>query len=1172
MPSNQYYHPGWEAVPLQMKEDPPSSSCMHESLPNNYGYPAPLQCHSCCTLGQHPAYYNFRLPCSHFSPPPPPPTPTYHHFCGGYLPYPQSHPMYYAPPPHYSMLLPRYEYDKSVPRDQFHCCGCTDHACHEKGRNNVKIEEQEPDVKMQKSGSVFPDGANNFPYPILWIPPEYTMNKDSRKASGQQVLPYVKKPQVQVTSTGTEAQENEGSPFGRKLQQRVQFPPEQDRNLKNGWFPLDMNRIKQLMEGGDAVQTRDQDNKRRVEEKPRDIGNEDHNKHFSYPIIWIPYDGRMEGCSKDQEDKSAGGTTVKEFPSASEVVPKELMNTDNEAENGKTAAGDDDSSIETLGTDKKSNVKIIPVKQLEDSVSKLSLKNDEQKVDRVPVSKESQDSAKHSSSPTKKSKLPPICLRVDPPKKKNGNGSSRSPSPPGDKKRQDFDESSSGGKINEPKKNIKVKDSEEKIPYQTNIEVSQGVVEAKEGSEILKDKATDAEKMVLQQADIEKLRDDKCGDGREQAQEPQVANEGEPQQESKQERKVMSDIEAAIIIQSTYRGYAVRRWEPLKKLKQITKVHEEAIQVKKHIEDLESRAAIDDKEKAAIGETIMNLLLKLDTIQGLHESIRDVRRSVAKELINLQEKLDAIMSQKSILLAQATPAAQAAKESLQDNGLVEGSEGIFVSGKESSQDSSLDSGNGSNAFDGEEISSNDFSSQHLPCQDAVGGSQNEDTLEEVVVNIDSQKGPQDEIVVSPTSDGVIAAANLGLEMMEKEPDTKEIVQGQFQECLVDASPIEDAVMVDGFVSGNKNQEVNMLSELPKDVVEDPLATVDSVENTSENKDHVMNQALELPQEVNGELLANVSINEEIAGPNDVVIGEEDHAPDIVYELPVEVVEVDEKESPMTECDMGSFKLVSPSDNSKEQIEMGQHNEKSEVGNEDNLVKEHENYDPLEGTRKETVSDQEAGSLISPGNIQLPLMEEVDNKPQELTTEEEVFGMEPGAQAEGEVFRAEPGAHAEEVVKIPHLREFEVEVVKENSGINNVECLSTTSHVDPFNNEEVPELLADDKENRSETVMPELLEPHVQSSVVGCEKDEQFDKKIIEENEKLREMLEKLLAAGKEQQDVISSLNGKVKDLEKKLAKKKNLKSAKHPRLRVPRSSCGKPTNGSQRARPMGITS
>ncbi|URE13941.1 hypothetical protein MUK42_02779 [Musa troglodytarum] len=40
----------------------------------------------------------------------------------------------------------------------------------------------------------------------------------------------------------------------------------------------------------------------------------------------------------------------------------------------------------------------------------------------------------------------------------------------------------------------------------------------------------------------------------------------------------------------------------------------------------------------------MNLLLQLDTIRGLHQSVRDLRKSVARELTILQEKLDLLGS------------------------------------------------------------------------------------------------------------------------------------------------------------------------------------------------------------------------------------------------------------------------------------------------------------------------------------------------------------------------------------------------------------------------------------------------------------------------------------------------------------------------------------------------
>lgn len=45
---------------------------------------------------------------------------------------------------------------------------------------------------------------------------------------------------------------------------------------------------------------------------------------------------------------------------------------------------------------------------------------------------------------------------------------------------------------------------------------------------------------------------------------------------------------------------------------------------------------------------------------------------------------------------------------------------------------------------------------------------------------------------------------------------------------------------------------------------------------------------------------------------------------------------------------------------------------------------------------------------------------------------------------------------------------------------------------------------------------------------------------MKENEKLREMLEKLLLLGKEHLGVISDLNGRVEDLEKKLVQNKKM--------------------------------
>ncbi|PHT57156.1 hypothetical protein CQW23_05642 [Capsicum baccatum] len=64
-----------------------------------------------------------------------------------------------------------------------------------------------------------------------------------------------------------------------------------------------------------------------------------------------------------------------------------------------------------------------------------------------------------------------------------------------------------------------------------------------------------------------------------------------------------------------------------------------------------------------------------------------------------------------------------------------------------------------------------------------------------------------------------------------------------------------------------------------------------------------------------------------------------------------------------------------------------------------------------------------------------------------------------------------------------------------------------------------------------------------ASQVSCNSDalSESGKKLIEENEILREMIEKIITTGNEQLTAISSLSGRVKDLERRLSRKKKLK-------------------------------
>jgi BAG domain/IQ calmodulin-binding motif len=82
-------------------------------------------------------------------------------------------------------------------------------------------------------------------------------------------------------------------------------------------------------------------------------------------------------------------------------------------------------------------------------------------------------------------------------------------------------------------------------------------------------------------------------------------------------RSQISEQDAVVLIQSVYRGYNVRRWAPLEKLKKIRSVHEKAQDLLGKLQRVEeSSKPLKKKEQLVLSEGIMNLLLRLDTIQA----------------------------------------------------------------------------------------------------------------------------------------------------------------------------------------------------------------------------------------------------------------------------------------------------------------------------------------------------------------------------------------------------------------------------------------------------------------------------------------------------------------------------------------------------------------------------
>lgn len=594
MPYTQHNHPGLENTP-QMKIDPRRISASFDVWPygGNYGYPFP--CHGCCNHGYLPGYYSYRPPYPQF----PQPFPINYH--GAYPQVPEPYHVQFEPRQLYSMEQPRYEYEKNA-AGNYHCCGCPNHTCNVANKN-FKIEEQKPEFNEKSSE------LKNYPYPVVWFPPGYLKNKEH------------------------------GKPF--------------ELIVKN-W-----------------------DEEAHEKKSQNQLG--DNRNQLSLPNIWMPSDDRPEKAErKNNEESNASQESVEAWPSLSRLVPWKSPNSDG---NEKILrANEDDSSndvIESKMSEKSANRKSIPVKQMEphDEI-RMTIKGNETKGKDMPVmhadnsgtgKPSKSNDRRESSSPSKTTKLPPVCLRVDPlPRRKAGTGSSRSPSSPGHNKKSheasdktvDASALTSLKGNNQPCPQLpdhtadKIKETEPNKKETRIIKVKEMPAEEKENVDVIKEKhivnlqvgshaqftearenlgrvagqceiavkegATNADGMEPKGLNEETDTPSCHGDYKiDNNKEINQSTEGKSEEIFGMEKNKLSNEEAALIIQSVYRGYELRKWEPLKILKQLVKIQEQVADVTKSIQALQSSSNYqrDEKQRIILGETIMSLLLKLDTMQ-----------------------------------------------------------------------------------------------------------------------------------------------------------------------------------------------------------------------------------------------------------------------------------------------------------------------------------------------------------------------------------------------------------------------------------------------------------------------------------------------------------------------------------------------------------------------------
>ncbi|KAF3439924.1 hypothetical protein FNV43_RR18202 [Rhamnella rubrinervis] len=1137
-----------QAFPTNMPVDPARPAALFEPWPygGNYSYPTPY--HSCCNNGNFPGYYGFR-PYAYT------PMPSPLHFGGGY-------PVHYAPPPHYSMELPRYEYDKNMPRS-YHCYGCPNHPYNSEEKG-VKIEEQEPKVVEKKgSDSLVPIWVKNCPDPIIWVPQDYLHNKEQSKPFESEVA------EQQKYSSKTKHPESLES-------------SEQEPRIWNGWFPSDMNNVKSLVHGGDGKRTHDQQSKEQKRDSPfpfiwmpsydnkqdhgkdnadmisvKDQRSEDGKRQFPFPIIWMPaYEKKLEEAEKKgNRDTNSPSKCEEKQPHIFNIVPAKDPGDDTVKD--KSCANEENADSKGgANIEKIANHRSIPVIQIEPHKEEDSEDATRRGRD-VPVNRPSSTNARRSSSPPKTPKLSPVCLR-------NTNDTVKESACLKENSQQD---SKLEEGISSSSKEVQLNQKEKKLIKVTERKTSdnydRGQTNVSPSNLPMQSTADASNKLVIEkpmeEGDEYQTKEDPeasvVGDAiaDEPVEEKKATN---PEKSDSDEKKTLSEEEAAVLMQSAYRGFDVRRWEPLKKLKQIAEIREQLVDVRNHIQTLESSSDLqkDNKQKVLIGESIMRLLLKLDAIQGLHSSLRDIRKSLARELVNLQEKLDSLMigNSKESEVGVDFKTKQELGTVGQNSECVlkqEKHEEIEHYDSESTQDSYAGSVDMIEPCQDESLQM--FDSGHSlkgnssvsSCESIVQHFVAEDDRQKLSIASDvSLRQPDAEPLEEP-NDVVVNGEPEASTTMVEETDKADAASESIQ--LVQAPlVVEDKMEIlrpDFKTPNATGMETEDLEELPHEITDDMSAALEFDKDTDVgmSKKEVQ-QASE--QDSTSEVISAADFDGAPAPGKDAEVLE-------LVEFPIEVIE----DTASSEFEKnGQVELEKNDDLLMEDKCQGATGATplevviTKGSEHPNEVHEDSNIEPEQCVKIGCEEDEEHfANLVLEGlkegeeraevsnNVPEPEESQLKYSPEEKETKVDIVG----AKEELKGIHDEIGEHLsvlirEEGTETQEKNIDDTEQDKEAGFVTAKEEVFDGTTIDPMNIGQV------EHDGEPIPASPTCSLVSTAETCSGVETNE----KLKEENEKLRKMTEKLMEAGKEQLDVISNLTGRVKDLEKKLSKKKKLRT------------------------------
>ncbi|KAK9103788.1 hypothetical protein Sjap_021042 [Stephania japonica] len=1125
------------------------------SYGSNCGYPSSWECHNCCQHGHppHHSYYGFRPPCNHF-PQPQQPMFCYH---GPYPPYQEAQPSYNIPVLRYASEQPHYEYDKS---GMGSLCAMCLNKCDARDGSGVRIDEHDAEAERKENNAFAPMKFDmNGGYPVVWMPSEYMKNKDNDK----------EKEKGESKQSEMEPRIRNGQwPSSVKNDRDGNGPSMMEPKEWNGWFPLDLNNIKSVMQDG-ARRAGDQD--QRI----------DHKDKIPFPLLWLRDSDKRDNGWKKNVEVSNSPKPSEQQPTTFKVISvkqPENKKTMEDSASSKPAelqpvmfklipvkqpnnndSGDEKVVESNVPSSKEKEVKDIPVKRNGTPASQSSEMKEKKALDNKEKRK--------SPSPPKGSNLPPICLRVDPvPKKKNGNGTSRSPSPPSHKcnVQESSNESSKISNAlaekNVPQLGAKlleaVEEKQEVVLGRKEIEVAKGknsqtsAVESRTPQDVTEKQDTSG---------VETPATVKSKGGQ-----TTVMDDDKPEQDKK-EKKSVSEPDAATIVQSAYRGYEVRKWEPMKKLKQIAKVREQANELRKRIETLESSTE-GEKERIVLGEMIMNLLLQLDTIQGLHPTVREIRKSVARELVLLQEKLDSMTSrndEKKQLSGLCETVVKDGNEAASER------EHELTAWKEESEQSEsmnqLDTSSStkvvSESMEGDVQSPN--KTTELPSTNGDGMRPKVDDGDHAGASAELKN---EEAFISSEMEnmnkgiGVLQVPATYSTMLEQGADseTKELTgsSGEADTELVGSGPkadddqqqtpslslVDEDKVEDSCEKPDRNQDVNEPSECKQEVT----ANVESIIGDKLVKNKNMDEELDarLPEtnvvKSSVEMLCESStgvgepVARLLAGPLQVVDDVEMPLDDNVEQTVTSEEQERENPSENKAFQVNKEALENASKSGEApliELVQGETNEERDAGPEHNEGDKKSNLieppvEPNGVINAPPVDISDAVNARVPQNVEAMVRKEHESDEEVLLPETEMSGIS-----------TPPPSGEARVSSCPCLGLEPIEV----SDIEKKERKPFTAATEEAvtAKEELTDLASTSAEATEEKIHAHSTTKEPRQG--GTISDE---KKLVKVNEKLREMLEKLMEAGMQQITAISELNGRVKDLEKRLSRKKKMRISK----------------------------